>query len=103
MLDQMREPTSTADVAGRLRLIRLALRLKQVAICDLTGISTASWNNAETGDNRLGVDQAIALCQATGVTLDYVFRGVRGGLPQSINERISELERAAEASGRSRQ
>jgi transcriptional regulator with XRE-family HTH domain len=103
----MAEPTTTMEVAERLRLTREALRLKQVAICRLTGISTAAWNNAETGDNRLGVDQAIALCQATGVTLDWIFRGIRAGLPHAIAQRISELENAPAApptkpSGRSR-
>jgi transcriptional regulator with XRE-family HTH domain len=93
-----REPTTTGDVADRLRLTRESLRLKQAALCRLTGISTSAWNNAETGDARIGIDNAIALCQATGVTLDWIFRGIRSGLPHPIAERISELERAAEAS-----
>jgi transcriptional regulator with XRE-family HTH domain len=101
------EPTTVGEVAERLRLTRQALRLKQVAICRMTGISPASWNNAETGDARLGVDSATALCQATGVTLDWIYRGIRAGLPHAIAERIRELENAPPAppvktSGRSR-
>jgi transcriptional regulator with XRE-family HTH domain len=103
---QMVEPTTTGEVADRLRLTREALRLKQAALCRITGISTSAWNNAETGDARIGLDNAILLCQATGVTLDWVFRGIRAGLPHPIAERISELERAAERamkpSGKSR-
>src|SRR5689334_184996 len=78
------EPTGTLDVAERLRATRLALKLTQARLCRLTGISTASWNNAETGDARIGVDNAILLCQATGITLDWVFRGIRKDLPMEI-------------------
>jgi transcriptional regulator with XRE-family HTH domain len=103
----MGEPTTTMEVADRLRLTREALRLKQAALCRMTGISTSAWNNAETGDARIGVDNAIVLCQTTGVTLDWIFRGVRAGLPHPILERIRELENAppaplANPSGRSR-
>lgn len=88
-----REPTSTSEVADRLQTTRRALKLTQAALCRTTGIQTAAWNNAETGDARIGVDNAILLCQATGVTLDWIYRGIRHGLPHSINEGIGRLER----------
>lgn len=89
-----REPTGTENVADRLRTTRVALKLTQAALCRLTGISTAAWNNAETGDARIGVDNAILLCQATGVTLDWIYRGSRTGLPHPINEAIARTESA---------
>ncbi len=88
-----REPTRVPDVAARLRITRLALKLTQRRLCELTGLSTSAWNNAETGDSRIGVDSAIQLCQATGVTLDWIYRGSRVGLPVEISEAIARVER----------
>lgn len=49
----------TWDVARRLRIMRRALDMSQAQICRETGISPGSWNNAETGDHRLSLDQAL--------------------------------------------
>lgn len=89
-----KEPTTTPDVADRLQATRRALKQTQARLCRLTGISTAAWNNAETGDARIGLDNAILLCQATGVTLDWIYRGIRHGLPHPINEAITRLDAA---------
>ena len=91
-----REPTSTMEVAARLKLTREALKLSQAALCRQTGISPQSWNNAETGDNRIAVDEAMKLCRATGVTLDWIFRGNRTLLPAIILEELARAEKAAE-------
>jgi transcriptional regulator with XRE-family HTH domain len=89
-----KEPTGTDDVATRLRDTRIALKLTQAALCRMAGVSTAAWNNAETGDARIGLDNAILICQATGVTLDWIFRGIRSGLPLPINEAIGRIQSA---------
>lgn len=89
-----KEAIGTAKVAARLRVTRVALKLTQAALCRNTGISTAAWNNYETGDSRIGLDAAIKLCDATGVTLDWLYRGLMSsGLPNEIREAIIELER----------
>lgn len=90
------EPTGIKDVAARLRMTRKALKLTQARLCSITGISKAAWNNAETGDARIGVDNAIQLCQVTGATLDWIFRGIRAGLPTELQEAISKLPVASE-------
>lgn len=87
-----REPTSTGEVAARLRLTREALSLSQAALCRLTGIPTNTWNNAETADNRLGLDEAIKLCRATGVSLDWIYRGVRVNLPEIVAVEVIRRE-----------
>ena len=101
-----RRPDNHLEVAQRLRLTRQALGLSQAELCRrtgigrqaavllwnrLTGIGPAAWNNAETGDNRMGVDNAMELCRATGVTLDWIFMGHRGGLPQKLAVDIEKL------------
>jgi transcriptional regulator with XRE-family HTH domain len=87
-----RKPADTLEVAGRLRTTREALKLTQAALCRLTGIAPAAWNNAETGDSRISLDKAKQLCDATGITLDWVYRGVKAGLPLPIATAIQELE-----------
>jgi transcriptional regulator with XRE-family HTH domain len=88
----MTEPTGVDEVAARLQLSHRALNLKQRRLCDITGISTAAWNNSETGDNRIGLDNAIMLCQATGLTLDWIYRGIRSGLTLALHEAITAAE-----------
>ncbi len=87
-----REPTSVEEVAARLRLTREALKLSQAALCRMAGIPTNTWNNAETADNRLGLDEAFKLCRATGVSLDWIYRGNRALLPALILEEIARRE-----------
>lgn len=87
-----REPVSVLEVAARLQLTREALKLSQAALCRLAGISPQTWNNAETGDNRISVDEAIKLCRVTGVTLDWIYRGNRTLLPSIVAEEIARRE-----------
>jgi transcriptional regulator with XRE-family HTH domain len=89
------EPISTPKVAARLRLTRLALKLSQVGLCRITRISPQAWNNAETGDNLIGIAHAMKLCHATGVTLDWIYRGARSNLPRLIGAEIARRKRAA--------
>jgi transcriptional regulator with XRE-family HTH domain len=88
------EATSRAAVAARLTVTREALGLTQAALCRLTGIPTNAWNNAETDDNRISVDNAIRLSVATGVSLDWIYRGVRVSLPEKILEYVVKKEQA---------
>jgi hypothetical protein len=48
---------------------------------DYTHLSQA-WNNAETGDNLIGIANAMKLCRATGVTLGWIYRGVTQTCPR---------------------
>src|SRR5262245_65016276 len=90
-----KRPDNPYEIGDRLRLTRQALGLSQAELCRRTGISPAAWNNAETGDNRIGIDNAMSLCKATGATLDWIFMGHRGGLPQKLAVDIERLMRRA--------
>jgi DNA-binding XRE family transcriptional regulator len=86
------EPTGTQEHAERLRNSREALKLTPTRICALSGIERNTWSNAENGLNRLSVDNAIRLCQVTGLTLDWLFRGIKTGLPLAIVEALRRIE-----------
>jgi DNA-binding XRE family transcriptional regulator len=90
--DTMNGPWNTAEVAERLRYSRMALQLTQTRLCAISGIETNTWNNAETAKQRLGLDSAIKVCNATGLTLDWIYRGIKTGLPLSIAEALSRIE-----------
>jgi transcriptional regulator with XRE-family HTH domain len=85
------EQSGIDAIAERLRLTRQALGLKQAAISRLTGISTQAWNNYETAKYRISVDQALMVCRATGVSLDWIYRGDMHGLPLRIATEIQQL------------
>lgn len=42
------------------------------------GVST--YNSWETGIARISIDEASLLCDAYGLTLDFIYRGKRDGL-----------------------
>jgi DNA-binding XRE family transcriptional regulator len=86
------EPIGTLEAAERLRNSREALKLTPTRICALSGIERNTWSNAENGLNRLSVDNAIRLCQVTGLTLDWLYRGVKTGLPLMIAEALQRVE-----------
>ncbi len=85
--------THAQEVAKRLLVSRLALKLTQARLCANTGISPQAWNNAQRGAARIGVDLAMQLCNETGLTLDWIYRGIRRGLPDGILEEIARLDR----------
>jgi len=89
-----------ASIAKRFRLIRRAYGalqhnsapMSQSEFARLCGIGVAAWNNAETGDNRIGLDNAMALRRITGATLDYVFCGDIAAMPHSLMIEIEKLD-----------
>jgi transcriptional regulator with XRE-family HTH domain len=80
------EATSRPAVAERLTVTREALDLTQAALCRMTGIEPNALNNAERDRNRISVDNAILICQVTGVSLGWIYQGIRVGLPTKILE-----------------
>jgi transcriptional regulator with XRE-family HTH domain len=76
---------SLNTVAGRLKRTREAFKMSQADWCRLVGIETQAWNNYESGRRRISIDQAIKVCQATGVTIDWIYRGLmNSSLPPQV-------------------
>jgi len=95
-------PDSPLAIGARLRLIRLAYgvvqgrsrEMSQAEFARLCGINPAAWNNAETGDNRIGIDSAKAIKRRTRVGLNYIFDGDLDDLPHSLAVEIQKLAAA---------
>jgi len=88
-------------MAHRLRLIQQAYSAAQKnarpisdsAFARLCGIGISAWNNVLTGDSRIGVDNAMAICRRTGVSLDYIYFGDLRGLPHELAIEMERLEK----------
>lgn len=71
-------------ISGRLKQTRLAMGLTQVAFAGGAGVAANTYNQWEKGKQRPDLDQAQALCDAYGLTLDWVYRGDASGLPYNL-------------------
>jgi len=92
--DEMaRAVITSVEAIARIKETRQALKLTQVRLCKIADMSLTAWNNAETGDNRISIDLAIKFCDATGATLDWIYRGISSGLPTAIQEAMAERRR----------
>jgi transcriptional regulator with XRE-family HTH domain len=86
------DPESVEAAADRLRITRLALGLSQAEIARQTGMSPATWNNAETGDNRMKIDNLLKVCRRYGFGTDWFLRGDIRLVTTEYAKRIAELE-----------
>ena len=67
-------------IAHRLMMTRLAYKLNQKQFCERAGIKTNTYNQYEKAKQRISLDFAIQLCEAYGLTLDWIYRGDPSGL-----------------------
>lgn len=87
-------PTNRDSVSYRLRITRVASGMTQAQFCRVTGIGQQAWNNYERGHRPLTIQPALQLCNALGVTLDWLYRGISAGLPIQLASEIQRLDRA---------
>ncbi|AWB21214.1 XRE family transcriptional regulator [Methylobacterium currus] len=96
MADTTQNPTSKEAIGARLKLVREALELSQAEICRRAGIATNTWNNYEKGKNRISLDEALKVANATGIPLDYIYRGIDAFLPVHVGDGIRRLRSTQE-------
>lgn len=86
--------TSNAAIGERLRLTRQVTGLLQNAFCERAGIATNTYNQYERGHKRPSIENAIALCTAYSLTLDWIYRGDPSGLNYKTADAIKSLRQA---------
>lgn len=64
--------------------MRAATGMNQIDFCRLIGVSANRYNQWEQGVTRPTVDAAAVICDKTGATLDWIFRGDPAGLPTRL-------------------
>lgn len=91
MARSTRPERSPIAIAHRIIRAREALGLTPKAVCDRTGIEPTAYSNYE-GGKRPGLDAAIALCDAFGVTLDWIYLGDVSGIPHELALKLAAPE-----------
>lgn len=95
MIDPEDTGDHAQDVARRLRLTRLALRIEdQRDFGEPAGISQSLYNRFETGTRLLTLQAALKLCQTYDLSLDWLYRGDPSGLPYKLANDIRDTRKA---------
>jgi transcriptional regulator with XRE-family HTH domain len=88
-------PTIPA-IGRRLELSRQALGLQQNEFCSRAKIATNTYNQYERGKKRPSIENAIKICVAHRLTLDWIYRGEMSSLRYEVADALKAL-RAARA------
>jgi transcriptional regulator with XRE-family HTH domain len=82
---------SFAAVGRRLLLSRAARHMSQTAYARAAGIAPSTFNNYEKGVSVPSREHALALFDAHGLSLDWIFRSEPAGLDPKLRASISAL------------
>lgn len=83
----MESPFTATDlraIGERIVQTREALDMSAADFARFVGFSPQALSNYEVGLRRPNLDQAVQIVRRTGVTLDWIYFGVRAGLPMRI-------------------
>lgn len=86
-----RQERSLPEIGKRLKDTRLALGMNQDQFARLAGIAQNTYNQWERGKSRPRLDEAIRLCDAHKLTLDWVYLGDASSIPFKIRDRLPTL------------
>jgi transcriptional regulator with XRE-family HTH domain len=89
-MDNNSHPRSLDAIAARLRATREAFGLGQNEFARRAGIASNTYNQYEQAKNLPRLDFANQICDTYGVTLDWIYRGDRAGLPVRIINLLTE-------------
>lgn len=79
------------SVAKRLVQSRDALGIKSAELCRQIDVAPNRWSQYENGKRMITLPVAVKLCGRYGLTLDWIYRGDRSGLPQHLHAKIAKL------------
>lgn len=88
------EGTSMSAIGRRLELTRQVFGLAQNDFCERARIAANTYNQYERGKKRPTIENAIALCEAYDLTLDWIYRGDPSGLRYNTADAIKAMKQA---------
>ncbi len=94
MKERRSDGRGAAAIGERLLLTRQALGLAQKDFADRAGLAANTYNQYESGRNIPALDRAHALCDAYGLTMDWIYRGDPSGLRYELAAAIKALRAA---------
>lgn len=92
MIKRPPHPRSVEAIAHRLRSLEAALEINQTEVCRRTGLALNTYNQWRNAKGRPELDKAIQLCDAFGISLDWLYRGDAGSLPHQIAVKLAEQQ-----------
>lgn len=90
-----RPETTPENIGARLRLLRLAMRMKVRPFAERIGVDHSALSKVERGERPVSKEMLLSLYGAFEASADFILFGVRRGLDGDIRARIEGLERAA--------
>ncbi|HEY1934030.1 MAG TPA: hypothetical protein VGG99_18625 [Acetobacteraceae bacterium] len=80
------------SVAARLRAVMASQHIEgNKPFARICGVGDSTPNNWLLADNLPDMAGMIRLCQETGITLDWIFRGYAGGMPAGYANKLNSL------------
>jgi transcriptional regulator with XRE-family HTH domain len=83
--------TNSKIIGERLRVTRHVLGLGPRTFAERAGLEANAYNDIESGQRTLSVEEATAICNAYPITLDWVFRGDLASMEWSLADRIRAM------------
>lgn len=83
---------------GRLTLVLEALNMRPSTAAEMIGVSQARLTHWLTGRHYPDHYKIAYFCEVTGTSLDFLYLGRLGGLPQHLAVKILPMIRPADAS-----
>jgi len=83
---------NVAAITARLEKTRKALKMKPGAFADAAGIGRSTYSNWKKGKGRPELTQALKLCKAHGLTLDWIYRGILEGVSKRVWDAITSYK-----------
>jgi transcriptional regulator with XRE-family HTH domain len=87
--DAEKNSKNTDPVARRLALTREILGLTEKEFAERAGMILSRYHLWETGRCPISLNSAMAICDAHGFTLDWLYRGKTQGLPWQLVVKVA--------------
>ena len=94
MIRKTADETSAAAIGGRLEVTRQVVGLQQNEFCKGARLAPNTYNQYERGKKRPTLDNALRLCEAYNLTLDWIYRGDPSGLSYKMADAIKAIRQA---------
>jgi DNA-binding XRE family transcriptional regulator len=78
------------SVGERIRITRMAIGITQRGFAKPLGITREAQTMYESGARRPPWEVGVLMCDAWGLTLDWIYRGDLSGLSMALVERINK-------------
>lgn len=91
-------PSSKKAIGRRLELTRESLGMAAGDFAAKAGVSKSAYSNYASGERAPTLKQALKLCAAYELTLDWLYRGDPSGLKYNLAEQIISLRRKGNTS-----